>query len=112
MNKRLFFIISLIGILLLIIVTELPAKPIQISEITKKDIGKKVKVQGKIKEIREQNQIIKIKLENSNIEIIIFTKNFLSLKQDHEIVIEGKVDIYKNNIQIIADKISRVNNSS
>ena len=90
MNKqKIFFIISILGILILLTLTQIQ-KPV---------------AHGKIKSIQYSNNKISIILENNPKEIIIFTNKLLNLKQEQEIIIYGKQAIYKNQEQIIADKI-------
>jgi hypothetical protein len=90
MNKqKLFFILTIVGILILLILTTI-SKPI---------------IKGKIKSIQHGNNKIIIYLENHNQEIIIFTNEILNLQPNQYITIYGKQEIYKNKTQIIADKI-------
>lgn len=94
MNKqKLFFILSIIGILILLFLTT-TSKPI---------------IQGTIKEIKYGNNKITIQLENHNQEIILFSNKILNLQAGQNISIQGKQEVYKNKTQIIADKILKLN---
>ena len=92
-KQKLFFILTIMGILILLILTTTP-KPI---------------IEGKIKSIQHGNNKITIYLENNNQEIIIFTNKILNLQPKQNIKIYGKQEIYKNKTQIIADKIIKTN---
>ena len=89
--KKIFFILSLLSILLLLFLTQLNQEPI---------------IQGKIKSIQYGNNKISVYLENSTTEIIIFTNKILDLKQQQEIKVWGKQETYKNKEQVVADKIN------
>jgi len=107
-------IISAVGILFLFFLSQnLAVKETQINNISNKDLGDKVLIKGKIKEIAYNQNSITILLENQNsskIEIIMFTNKILNLKQNQTIRIYGKVDSYKSQLQIIVDKITESKN--
>ena len=87
--KKVFFAITIISILILLILTNL----------------EKQTIQGKISEIKYGNNKISIYIENSSTEIIIFTNKILNLKKGDKISATGKQETYKNQIQFVADKI-------
>jgi len=90
MNKqKIFFILSLLGILTLLFLTQIQ-KPIS---------------QGKIKQIKYSENKITIQLENQEIPIILFAEKPTKLKQNQQVLIYGKKETYKQQEQIIADKI-------
>lgn len=88
--KKIVFILSLLGILSLIFITQATQK----TEI------------GTIKSIRVSSSKITIQLKNYSAELIIFKTNHLDLKKGDVIKFQGKQEIYKNRKQIIIDKIS------
>ena len=95
MNKqKTFFILSIIGILILLILSQTNSPPT---------------IEGKIKSIKYGNNRIIINLENHNQEIIIFSTQLLNLQQGQESLIHGRQETYKNKTQIIADKIIQSN---
>ena len=104
-------IISAIGILFLFVVSQnLEAKEISIDNISNQNLGEKVMIKGKIQEINYQKNSIELVLENQNkskLEIIMFTDKILNLKQNQTVQIYGKVDSYKNKLQIIIDRITQ-----
>lgn len=89
MTKKIFFILSLVGILFLIFLTQ-ATKQIQT---------------GTIKSIQTSNNKITINLENNSTELIIFNTPFINLKKGNAIEFQGKRNIYKNKEQIIIDKM-------
>ena len=105
---RLFFVISLIGVFLLLILSNiLEPRLISIEKINDKLIDKKVKVQGEIFNIKTYKdsdfQVISIKDKTGKIDITI--DKILNLKNNQTITIIGKVTQYKQYLQIQADKI-------
>jgi len=104
----LFFVISLIGVFLLLILSNiLEPRLISIEKINDKLIDKKVKVQGEIFNIKTYKdsdfQVISIKDKTGKIDITI--DKILNLKNNQTITIIGKVTQYKQYLQIQADKI-------
>jgi len=90
MNKqKIFFILALLGILTLLFLTQL-TKPI---------------TKGKISQIQYSTSKITIQLENQQTPIILFTNPPINLKQNQQVIIYGKQETYKNQVQIIANKI-------
>jgi DNA/RNA endonuclease YhcR with UshA esterase domain len=104
----LFFVISLIGVFLLLILSNiLEPRLISIEKINDKLIDKKVKVQGEIFNIKTYKdsdfQVTSIKDKTGKIDITI--DKILNLKNNQTITIIGKVTQYKQYLQIQADKI-------
>ena len=95
MNKqKIFFILTITGILILLFLTQIQ-KPI---------------IEGTISEIKYSQNKITILLKNQETEIILFTENpLINLKENKQIAVYGKKEIYKNKPQIIADKIIYLN---
>jgi len=93
-QSKLFFILSLIGILAIIILTQ-NQNPIT----------------GKITSIDYSNNKITIQLENHSNELIIFTSKILNLSINDNIIVEGKQKKYKNETQIIINKIEKLSHS-
>ena len=60
---------------------------------------------GKISEIEYSDNKITIILEDKEEKLIIFDNKFPDLKKGNKISFEGKKDIYKNEKQIIIEKI-------
>ena len=99
-------IISLVGILILLILSNsIQLKEIPIKNITEKELNKKVQIKGELISIKNYNnfQIISLKDETGEIEAII-NKN-LNLTKNQKIILTGTVQQYKNSLQIQADKV-------
>jgi hypothetical protein len=101
---------SIIGILFLFVISQnLEIKEIPLNKLSNQNLGEKILVKGKIQEISYQKSSIEIVLENqnkSNLEIIMFTDKILNLKQNQTVQIYGKLDSYRNKLQLIVDKIA------
>ena len=104
---KIAFSVSLIGILILLFLSEtIEPRLVTISSLSNKDLNKKVKISGEILEIenKEGFQIISIKDQTGEISIIANTQLQISeIKKN--ITIVGLVQEYEGNIQISADKI-------
>jgi len=90
--ERIFFILSIFGILILIFIT-------QTTNVTH---------QGKIESVKSYSERIIIKIENSSTELVIFKINFIELKKGDLVEFQGRNDVYKNKEQIIINKIKRL----
>jgi len=88
---KITLILTLIGILLLIIITQNPQT-----------------ITGKIKTIKYNNELTELTLNNTNTSIIIFTNDFIDLKKDDKVLLEGKESIYKNQKQFTVNKIYKI----
>ncbi len=103
--RRFSFILTILGILLLIII--LNQKPIEINseeDLEKIPENKKIKIIDKVVSEKIQGNLRILTLEN-NIKLICDCKNYLNKK----IYIEGIKDNYLNKNQIIVLKIKEVN---
>ena len=87
--EKTLFILSVMGILLLIFLAQTTSKT----------------QTGTIKSVQTSNNKITIHLENNPVELIIFNTAFVILKKGDIIEFQGKQDIYKGKEQIIVDKI-------
>ncbi len=78
---------------------------IKIKNISTKDIGKTLKIKGKIIELNnfKNTTFIKIKDNSSIIKGILFDKIILDKKINYEFI--GKVSIYENELELIIKKI-------
>ena len=90
------FILSLIGILLLIFITQ----------------STRQTQTGVIKSIHTYNNRIVIQLKNSPEELIVFTNNPINLKNGDTIKFQGRQELYKNKKQIIINKIFLINKTT
>lgn len=102
--EKIFFILSIIGCLTLLILSQ-TISPKIIQEMKKNDLEKIVSVEGVIKEIKSTKKITIIALENFNGEIIAFSR--INLKKGDKIKVIGKLRFDKN-YEIIADKIAKI----
>ncbi len=108
LNLKTTLSISLIGILLLLFLSEtLAPKLINIEDINNKLLNKKTKVQGQIFNIRtfedSDFQIISIKDSTGKIDITL--DNPTNLANNQNITVIGTIKEYKQYLQIQADKI-------
>jgi len=85
---KIFFILSLLGILILMFLTQIDRSQ-----------------EGTIKSVKYSENKITIQLENRNESLIIFNTPQLDLKPKDKISFQGKQEIYKQEKQIIVDKI-------
>lgn len=91
MKKNLTLIITLVGILALIFLSQ--TTPTQT---------------GTVKSISTSQTKTTIQLKNNTTELIIFEKTNLGIKSGDKIKFQGKTSTYKNKNQIIISKISKI----
>ena len=90
MNLKIIFLISsIIGILILIFLTQ---------SLTRE-------YQGEISNITYSSNKVTILLKDDNLELIIFDNTRLNLSSGDIILFTGKKEVYKNKEQIIVDEI-------
>lgn len=89
--QKLTLILSILGILLLIFLSQ--AKPIQTATV---------------ESIHSTSSKTIIQLQNHTTELIIFDTPNLNLTKGDKIKFQGKEDTYKNQKQIIINKISKI----
>lgn len=94
--------ISLTGIITLAILSYYQ-EPGSSSSISSKDIDKIVKINGEIKYLRETKGTYKLTIDDTK--VTVFKTKKLELKKGDYVEITGKVQEYKNQLEVIADKI-------
>ena len=107
--KKISFLISFIGIFLLLLIINLiePGK-INIKEINQDLLNKEIKIQGQITQItplQEKFTKLKIKDNTGEIEGVCNCPNLEKRKTE----IIGEISQYKNKLQIRIDKITYLN---
>lgn len=110
MNKtRLFFILSILGIfILLIFLNFIPYKQIESSEnLTKliEDRNTKVLITGNLSKIDYYDSYVTLRLKDFPEKFVLFTDKKISLTLNQPVIIYGTLEIYKNQTQILVDKI-------
>ena len=94
--------ISLVGIVTLMVLSY-HQEPSTSSSIGGKDIDKVVKISGEIKYLHETKGTYKLTVDNTK--VTVFKTKKLQLKNGDYVEITGKVQEYKNQLGVIADKI-------
>ncbi|MBU2576945.1 MAG: hypothetical protein KKF50_04450 [Nanoarchaeota archaeon] len=89
--EKIFLILSLLGILLLMFLTQLPNNQT-----------------GTIESIKYSENRITIQLENQDETLILFNPSPLDLKPGDEISFRGKIETYRGEKQLIVDEIRKV----
>lgn len=111
---KLSLTISLLGIItLLILANTLEPNLTSINKITIKDLNKKVKIQGGVENAKNYENsktyelfyILTISNGTGEIDVALNTKKNLDLKINQNVTIIGRVNTYKNQLQIQAEKI-------
>jgi RecJ-like exonuclease len=99
--KNIAFVISLIGILLLLAIINL-IEPTLVEQITKESIDKQIKIQGLANNIKvHENNFTTFYLDE--IQIIC---NCPNIQNNQNLEIIGRVSEFNNELQIEADKIT------
>ena len=81
----------------------------EINSITRKDIGKKVKVTGRITQFSVDAGIARMKIQDKSgsINVILF-KSKIKLTLGSVVVIEGKISSYRKELQINGETVNLV----
>jgi hypothetical protein len=110
MKVKIIFItfLILLSVLLFLSQNSSPSKisSSQLNNLTLKNQNQRLTIEGEIKDIKYQNNRISLHIQNILPEFVIFSNKLLNIKKSDRIQIEGKIDFYKNNPQIIISKIT------
>lgn len=106
----LLLVISLsLFFLFLYIISSSEVEIVKINEINESFLGKKVIVEGKVKNIRNYKGHYFLEFYNSNITVVFFRNNvnekIISLTSNKDVKVIGIVSLYKNNLEIIGEDI-------
>ena len=103
---KLSIITSLIGIIMLFFAIQLiEVKTVKISDITENMSGEKVTVYGYVISVYEKNGNMFLKIrDEKEINVVVFNNHF-DIEKDDYVKVEGKIDVYKNKLEIIAESI-------
>ena len=108
---KLSIISSIIGIILLIIISDKIIIPkSSLGSINNSDIGKSVTIEGTATDVKHKgDSITALELENKDkkISVIAFNSKEFYIKEGEYLEISGKISVYNNNLQIIAEKIRK-----
>lgn len=110
---KISFALSVAGIVALFFVTEgIRPLEINVSSINNEHLGRNVAVNGTIKSITNSEGNIFITLAERDFRIVVFRNKAddedYALKRSDKISATGKVQLYKNGLEIIADKIEKI----
>jgi len=109
---KLCIISSIIGIILLIVISnKLDIPTSTISSISKESINKQIKVKGTVKNIIDKENLIMLNLKDksSQIKVVLFNTNKPNIKKNSFVEISGKVSLYEDEFEIIADSVKIIN---
>ncbi|HIG96788.1 MAG TPA: exodeoxyribonuclease VII large subunit [Candidatus Aenigmarchaeota archaeon] len=109
---KLALLIAIVGIIMIYISTLLlGSAEMKIGNITSRDVGKNVLVNGTITSYNVNNGNIFIRLsdDTGNMTVVMFerTSNGQKLNNGDIILVEGQVNVYKSELEIIAKSISK-----
>ena len=109
-QKYLLLALAILGILLLLVLSEITTPLIFTSEklntLKPSDAGTQIKIAGTLDKISYNQKTISIYLKNIPQEIVIFENKIIQIPDCQNIEIDGKIDFYQNKSQIIANKIT------
>lgn len=108
-------IISIIGIIIIYVMALVIEPPlVKISELTNEMSGEHVKVCGKInsKYTSEKGTFFSKIKDEKELSVVFFKENAeglnaYDLENGEEVCIEGNIEIYKNELEIIGSKLER-----
>ena len=100
--------VSIFGIFLLLLLSNIiEPELVPISKISDSMLNKKVKIQGEIFKIQDKQsfKILSIEDNTGKIDVLCNCKNESQIKNNQKIIVAGKVQAYRDYLQISADKI-------
>lgn len=102
--------IAITGIIIISLLTT--EKYISIGEIENSNIGEKIITSGKIKNLSLNGGHAFFELENGGrIKAVFFkppTKEMIKLRENELIRAEGRIELYKNELEIIIEKVTQI----
>ena len=106
---KLALIISVLGLILLYVISKnIEISDTTIEKITNEEIEGDVVIRGTVKEINTRGSTTFLVInQESEIEVIVFSNN-VNLSMGDNVKITGQVSEYKNQKEIIADKIEKI----
>lgn len=104
---RIALLCSIIGIALLFIISEnIEIDEKDINKINMDNIGDYVKIKGTIKQLIETEEVMILIIEQpSEITVFLFKNKQIPLAEGNYIEVIGKIEDYKGETEVIADKI-------
>lgn len=101
--------ISLIGIILLLILANILEPPLkEIKDIDIKNLNKKIKIYGTLKEIKNYDNLQILTLTQDSFYINVLVNEKINVSKGEKLLITGKIIKYKNDLEIQADTISSI----
>mgnify|MGYP001587684887 CR=1 FL=1 len=110
---KLALIVSMTGILLLIFVSDIvEVKEYKITDLTRKDIEKDVKIRGKVTRVTETPGLLifNIRDETGEVTAILFKEDPINITENQRLEIEGKVKEYKDKLEIEVSELKTIEN--
>lgn len=118
-DKKLIYIsliISVVGFLSMVAITVgIEPKYVPVSHVTSEMTGQEIITQGTIDSYFTNEGNVFIELKNrTSIKVVMFSREannqpwIYDLRKGDSIAVEGKVQIYKNELEIVADKITAI----
>ncbi len=103
------FIASLLGVLILFIVSEnISVEEKTISKITFEDMDKKVKIKGFVEKVVDTEKVVIMEVvQAENIDVILFKKEagVIDIEKDDFIEVIGKVEEYGGELEVIGQRV-------
>ena len=107
---KLALVCSLVGLVVLFFVSEkIEVEEIDVGKITSTDIGKEVRVIGRVERISDTEKVMFLEVGQEKVEtvsVVLFKEDRgIRLKEGDYIELLGEVDDYKGEINIIANAV-------
>ena len=98
---------ALIGLLLLFLINMfIDVKPTPVSKVDESYLGKTIKVEGLITKKSNIGNFTMFYVDNSSLEFVVFSK--IDVSKGDKVSVTGKVEEYKDGIQVRVDKLSLI----
>ena len=111
-EKTLFkiaLVCSLVGLVALFFVSDrIEVREIDVGKITATDIGKEIKVLGRIERISDTDKVMFLEVGQEKVEtvsVVLFKEEEIKLEQGDYIELLGELDDYKGEVSIVANAV-------
>ena len=106
---KLAVICSITGLIGLMFISDrIEVKEIDVSKITSTDIGKEVRVIGRVERVSDSEKVMFLEVGQEKIEkvsVVLFKEEDIKLEEGDYVELLGELDDYKGDVSIIANAV-------
>ncbi len=115
MEKTLFkiaLVCSFTGLIVLFFISDrISVDRINISEIDKEELGKEIKIIGKIERVFNSDKVVFLEIsemKTESVSVILFKDRDIELREGSYVEVEGEIDDYNGKMEVIANSVKLI----